>query len=176
MKFSVTITGGLLMALAINACSSGTGQEERNEDTKTRQVVSPAVEHLDEREVLPFNQMQRAHVLKEMRNLLTASQGIVEGLAKEDMKAVAEAAAAVGMQAMHTVEKKENMKRLKMRQSAPPEFMKLGMGVHKAMDEIAQMAKDGKPAKDIQLKLAETMNACIACHNAYQIPNPVPKP
>ncbi|MCF6220184.1 MAG: hypothetical protein L3J65_03645 [Robiginitomaculum sp.] len=127
---------------------------------------------LDEREILPLNQMQRQQVLGEMRGLLVATQGVIEGLANDDMEMVADAANAVSMKAHGTVENKQNMKRLKMGRVLPPEFRQLGRGVHVAFGEMAQMATDGKPAKDIQLKLADTMNSCVACHAAYQIPNP----
>ncbi|MCF6275724.1 MAG: hypothetical protein L3J05_08175 [Robiginitomaculum sp.] len=137
-------------------------------------VPMPATEtvRLDEREILPLNQMQRQQVLGEMRGLLVATQGVVEGLARDDMQMVADAANAVSMQAHGTVENKQNMKRLKMGQVLPPEFRQLGRGLHIAFGDIAQMATDGKPAKEIQLKLADTMNSCVACHSAYQIPNP----
>ena len=161
---------GTLIVL-ISSCSAQIDTKKAN-TTETNTIKTTQQERLDKREMLPLNEMQREHVLNEMRGLLLATQGIIEGLANEDMQAVAVAASAVGMQARHTVENQANMKKLKMRQSVPPEFMKLGRSVHIAMDEIAQMAKDGRPAKEIQLKLANTMNACTACHSAYQIPNP----
>jgi len=52
----------------------------------------------------------------------------------------------------------------------PLGFKKLGFGTHYAFDEIADMAKAGKPVKAIQNKLAATMNNCIACHASYQLP------
>ena len=164
----------LIMAGMLGGFSACAPQPTKSADNK---AIAPAqatqsVERLDTREILPLNQLQRQHVLEEMRGLLVATQGVVEGLAHEDMAAVAESASSVGMEALHTVENQENMKKLRMRQTAPEEFMALGMGVHKSFDAMAQMATDGKPVKDIQLKLADTMNACVACHTSYQIPNP----
>ncbi len=131
-----------------------------------------ASEPLDQRQRLPLNSEQRMHVLEEMRGLLLATQGVIEGLAMDDMEMVAASASAVGMKSMHTVENQENMKRLGMGKVLPSEFRMMGRSVHKAFDEMALMAAENAPPKDIQLKLAETMNNCMACHSSYQIPNP----
>jgi hypothetical protein len=160
---------GLLGGLS--ACAPQSASSADNKAT-TPAPATQSAERLDTREILPLNQMQRQHVLEEMRGLLVATQGVVEGLANEDMAAVAESASSVGMKALHTVENQENMKKLKMKQTAPEEFMTLGMSVHKSFDAMAQMAADGTAAKEIQLKLVDTMNACAACHASYQIPNP----
>jgi len=179
MKMKNVYKIGFMVGLfgALTAC--GGADEAPKKDVRAAALqAEPAVpaiqaaDRLDTREILPVNQLQRQHVLEEMRGLLGATQGMIEGLAENDMDAVQTAASAVGMNAMHTVENQKNMKRLKMGQAVPPEFRQLGQGVHKSFDEMAQMAADGKSAKDIQLKLAETMNACTACHATYQLPNP----
>ena len=173
MKRILSLALSLGLLAAVSACSEAAGP------TAEAPVIaheagpgSAATDPLDTREILALNAEQRQHVLVEMRGLLLATQGVIEGLAEDDMAAVQTAASAVGMNALHTVESQANMKRLRMRETAPKEFMTLGMGVHKSFDEIAQMAADGVPAKDIQLKLVDTMNNCMACHSAYQIPNP----
>ena len=120
----------------------------------------------DERMVVQLSAGERQHVLAEMRGLLQSTQGIIEGLAKDDMDLVQQSALAAGTGGRKTT---ENMI---MHKKMPKEWMQLGMMAHKSMDEIAQMAADGKPAKGIQLKLVDTMDACTACHSAYQLPNP----
>lgn len=165
--YSGAVIIGLLGALS--ACAPQATEEKAAE---VAQEVAQVVERLDRREILPLNQMQRESVLAEMRGLLIASQGVIEGLALDDMQMVQDAANAASMKANGTVENKQNMKRLRMGQVLPPEFRQMGQGTHMAFSEIAQMAADGKPAKDIQLKLVDTMNTCVACHSAYQIPNP----
>ena len=168
----------MVAALAVSVAGFVTACDKAENTTpiapaqSAKEAEVSASESLDGRMRLPLNEEQRQHVLEEMRGLLLATQGVVEGLAREDMDMVAASASSVGMDAMHTVENQENMKRLRMRETAPKEFMMLGMGVHKAFDEMAQMAADNAPPKDIQLKLAETMNNCMACHSSYQIPNP----
>ncbi|MEE9348057.1 MAG: hypothetical protein V3U82_07675 [Robiginitomaculum sp.] len=172
-------TGVLLSALLVltgcgEAAHDGKMHDHAEVEMTPISASAPAqsADRLDDREVLPFNAEQRQHVLVEMRELLGATQGVMEGIATGDMELVASAASAVGMKALHTIENKANMQRLGMRKTAPPEFMKLGMGVHKAFDEIAGMAKAGQDPKDIQILLVRTMDNCIACHASYQIPSP----
>lgn len=109
---------------------------------------------------------ERQHVLMEMRGLLESTQGIIEGLGSDDMKQVQESALAAG------TEGRNSPKNQIMHKKMPTEWMQLGMKAHTTMDEIAQMAADAKPANDIQLKLVEAMNACVACHATYKLPKP----
>ena len=120
----------------------------------------------DERIAVILSPAERLHVLAEMRGLLQSTQNIIEGLATDNMDLVQEAALAAGTHGRKTTE--NNIMHKKM----PAEWMQLGMKAHKTMDEIAQMAADAKPANEIQLKLVSAMNACTACHAAYQLPNP----
>lgn len=170
--YSGVVIIGLLGALT--ACSAQVSEEQAAQlaPAVTQEVAAQETVRLDEREILPLNQMQREFVLAEMRGLLVATQGVIEGLALEDMQMVQEAAAAASMEAQGTVENKQNMQRLRMGQVLPPEFGQMGQATHIAFGEITKMAADGKSAKDIQLKLVDTMHACVACHSAYQIPNP----
>jgi len=118
----------------------------------------------EERIAVLLSADERLHVLSEMRGLLQSTQGIIEGLALDDMELVQKSALAAGTKGRKTTE--NNIMHKKM----PKEWMQLGMMAHKTMDEIAAMAVDGKPAKEIQLKLLDTMNACTACHTVYYLP------
>jgi len=126
-------------------------------------VLGSTAESEDGRTAVILTTSERQAVLGEMRQLLEASQVIVEALANEDLKAVEEAATPLGSGAIATVD-------FALRAKLPIEFKKLGFGTHYAMDDIAKMAREGKPVKAIQLKFAETMNNCIACHAMYQLP------
>jgi len=141
---------GLLLAVigAIGFKFVVLGNTEQGDDGRTAVILEPA---------------ERQAVLSEMRMLLEASQAIVEALANDDLHAVEKTARPLGASAIATVD-------FALRAKLPLEFKKLGFGTHYAMDDIADMAKEKKPAKEIQLKLAETMNNCIACHAMYQLP------
>ncbi|MFQ5519481.1 MAG: hypothetical protein ACE5E3_05725, partial [Mariprofundus sp.] len=92
-----------------------------------------------------------------------SSQSIVEALANNDLETVEKVARPLGSAAIATVD-------FRLRAKLPLEFKQLGFGTHYAFDDIANMAAEKQPARAIQLKLAETMNNCIACHASFQLP------
>ena len=141
---------GILIAVigAIGVKFIVLGSTEQGDDGRTAVILEPA---------------ERQAVLGEMRLLLETSQAIVEALANNDLKAVEDAATPLGSGAIGTVD-------FALRAKLPLEFKKLGFGTHYAFDDIAKMANEGKPAKEIQLVFAKTMNNCIACHAMYQLP------
>ena len=124
------------------------GNTAKAEDGRTAILLEPA---------------ERLAVLDEMRLLLETTQTIVEALANDDLAAVEAAARPIGSAAIATVD-------FRLKAKLPLGFKKLGFGTHYAFDDIANMAAEGKQAKAIQIKLAETMNNCIACHSAFQLP------
>ncbi len=124
------------------------GSTAKADDGRTAVLLEPA---------------ERLAVLGEMRVLLETTQAIVEALANDDLVSVEQSARSVGSAAIQTMD-------FKLRAKLPLEFKKLGFGTHYAFDEIADMAKAGKPVKEVQQKLAATMNNCIACHASFQLP------
>lgn len=122
----------------------------------------------DGRTAVLLSPAERQMVLAEMRTLLEATQQVTEGLAKNDMQQVIDAATPVGSTAIATVD-------FTLRTKLPLEFKQLGFATHYAMDDIVSMAKAGESANRIQLKLTETMNNCIACHVSFQLPQIVAK-
>lgn len=126
-------------------------------------VIGSTTEGKDGRTAVILQPAERNAVLGEMRMLLEASQSIIEALANNDLDTVEKTARPLGASAIATVD-------FALRAKLPLEFKKLGFGTHYAMDDMADMAKEKKPAKEIQIKLAETMNNCIACHAMYQLP------
>ncbi|MDQ6988092.1 MAG: hypothetical protein Q9M25_09840 [Mariprofundaceae bacterium] len=118
----------------------------------------------DGRTAVLLTPSERQAVLGEMRVLLETTQTIVEALANDDLATVDQAARAVGSAAVTTMD-------FTLRAKLPLAFKKLGFGTHYAFDDIADMAKAGEPVKKIQIKLAATMNNCIACHASYQLPD-----
>jgi len=124
------------------------GNTEQAEDGRTAVILEPA---------------ERLAVLGEMRILLETTQTVIEALANDDLVAVEAAARSIGSDANTTVD-------FSLAAKLPLKFKKMGFGTHHAFDEIANMAKEGLPAKTIQLKLTETMNNCIACHASFRLP------
>lgn len=117
---------------------------------------------IDERKILSLNEMQRNHILTEMRALLLGTQHILQALSEEDMMAVARHARMLGMEMTH---KGENH----LRSILPENFMQLGMSVHQSFDQIAADAETLKNPKHTLIQLSTTMQHCVTCHAAYQI-------
>lgn len=116
----------------------------------------------DKRQVLSVNELQRDHVLNEMRVLLSGTQAILAALAKEDMEAVAQYAKPLGMGMAHKAEDH-------LKGALPKEFMQLGMSVHQDFDKIAADATSLKNPKHTLQQLSESMNKCVGCHASYQL-------
>ena len=105
---------------------------------------------------------ERNLILSEMRGLLAATQGILEGANQGDMPRIIKAARAAGMAGTADVNPALMAK-------LPLEFKALGMGVHHDMDEIAKAAEDGKPAAELLTMTSNTLTKCVACHAAWQL-------
>ncbi len=116
----------------------------------------------DERRVLLMTEMQRNHILVEMRALLAGTQNILHALAVDDMAAVARHARPLGTGMAHKSEDH-------LQAALPKEFVQLGMSVHKDFDQIATDAESLKNFRHTLKQLSQSMNKCVACHAAYQI-------
>ena len=125
-------------------------------------TTTVAANEIDKRQILPITEMQRDHVLTEMRALLSGTQYILDALLREDMAAVARYARSLGMGMVHKAE--DHLKAV-----LPKEFMQLGMSVHKDFDQIAIDAESLKDPKHTLRQLSESMKKCNACHAGYQI-------
>lgn len=116
----------------------------------------------DKRQVITITELQREHVLEEMRALLSGIQKILTSLASEDMAAVAQHARSLGMHMTHKAEDH-------LKDALPEEFMQLGMSIHRDFDQIAMDAASLKDSKHTLRQLSDSMKKCVACHASYQI-------
>ncbi|SCY71303.1 hypothetical protein SAMN05216420_11424 [Nitrosospira sp. Nl5] len=125
-------------------------------------TMTATANEIDKRQVLSITEIQRNHVLTEMRAFLAGTQGILDALLREDMAAVAKHARPLGMSMAHKGE--DHLKEVLSK-----EFMHLGMSVHKDFDQIAADAESLKDPKHTLRQLSESMKKCVACHADYQI-------
>jgi hypothetical protein len=116
----------------------------------------------DDRTAILLHPEERKLVLFEMRGLLAATQGILEGVNQNDMPRIIEAARAAGMAAMVDVNPS-------LMGKLPLDFKALGMGVHHDMDGIAKAAEDGKTSAELLKMTSSTLTKCVACHAVWQI-------
>ncbi len=125
-------------------------------------IKGETIQASDGRLAIVLPEGERDLVLGEMRAFLGAVQGIISAVNRDDFAQAAAEARKVGRAAQQEVPV-SLMKRL------PLEFKKLGLGTHKAFDQLALDADDlGDKAHTLE-QLATLMQNCIACHAAYRI-------
>ena len=105
---------------------------------------------------------ERDFVMKEMRGLLAATQGMMEGASRGDIVRIAKAARGAGMAGTAEVNPTLLTK-------LPIEFKRLGMSLHGDMDEIAKAAESGKPVPELLQMTSDALVKCVACHSVWQI-------
>jgi len=105
---------------------------------------------------------ERELVLSEMRGMLAATQGVLEGANRGNMQEITQAASAAGMRAAADANPALMAK-------LPIELKTLGMSVHRDMDEMADAAASGTPAPEILKMLSNTLTKCVACHSTWQL-------
>ena len=142
---------GIVLASAIVAVSAGCpqGSSERPPSTDSR-----------ERLVLPAP--DRDKVLLEMRQMLEAVDGIMQGLTKDDLAAVAEAARGAGIAMAVDLDPA-------IRNQLPKNFIDLGMRTHQAFDELAESMNAGGTREDAIRGLAGLTGNCVGCHASYRL-------
>lgn len=119
----------------------------------------------DARVVLALTPEERAIVLEEMRQFPNAMQKMTDGLARQDMPAVARASRAVGQYLGHAVPPA-------VRAKLPMEFRQLGNAVHRDFDQMALDADTLGEVSHSLSQLSATLQKCIGCHATYQIRTP----
>ncbi len=128
----------------------------------TFMIKGQTVAASDGRTAIILAEGERTLVLGEMRTFLEVVQGIITAIEKDDMATVAKHARSVGFAAQEGMPA-SLMKKL------PMEFKKLGMGTHKAFDQLAMDATDLGDKDQALKQLGELMQSCVACHAIYRI-------
>lgn len=116
----------------------------------------------DGRTAVVLHVSERDLILSEMRGLLSATQGILEGVNQGDMQRVIKASSAAGMVVAADASPALMTK-------LPMELKSLGMSVHRDMDAIANAAGNKVPASEILKMLSNTLTKCVACHSTWQL-------
>ena len=104
----------------------------------------------------------RDFVLAEMRALLEVTQNITAALAEDDRAKIAVAARSGGRGTVKGVP-------LGLMARLPLDFKQAGMAMHGGFDEIAAAADRGESMKQLNARLADQLNLCVGCHQAYRI-------
>jgi hypothetical protein len=127
-------------------------------------VKGSTTKSTDNRRAIILSPSEKDLVLAEMRTLLKAVSGVIHALSENDMKKAAESATSAGM-GMAVDVNPILMAKL------PLDFKSLGMGTHRAFDELAFEIKSGATSPAILKSLGRITNRCIACHDTNRLTN-----
>ncbi len=126
-------------------------------------VFGTTVSGVDKRTEVRLNVHEREFVLNEMRTLLSELQGVVDGLARDDMKAVSVRLSNMGMK-MAADDSPTLLGKL------PLALKTMGLGLHKKMDELSEkVAKNKINKKELLQELSTSLGTCVGCHSTYRI-------
>ncbi len=116
----------------------------------------------DGRTAIYLEQSERDLVLTEMRAFLSSVQQITSGMSKDNMQQVVQSAHQVGMATAGQVPGS-------LMGKLPMGFKSLGMDTHKKFDQLALDATELGQKDLVAEQLAELMQNCLACHEAYRL-------
>jgi hypothetical protein len=116
----------------------------------------------DQRRSVNLNPQEKDLVLGEMRSMLKAVNGMLGALSEGDMKKASEAADSAGM-AMAVDADPILMAKL------PLDFKELGMGTHKAFDELSTRIKNGTTIPEALKAMNQITTRCVACHEVNRL-------
>jgi cytochrome c556 len=137
-------------------------------DTVAAQGLAAVDANPDKRMYLRLLPEERDLVLQEMRSFLHVLQTIAEGLARNDMDAVAAAARSMGSGAANEIPPHVVAK-------LPEDFKRFAGTVHTTFDVIALDAQDLGDTTHTLTQVGTLLQTCNACHSIYQISTEAPK-
>lgn len=117
----------------------------------------------DGRIAIELDPSERDLLLVEMRNFLISVNGIVAGLAEDEVNIEMVAAAArKSGKAVATSVPPALMAKL------PMDFKQQGFAVHGAFDELAVAVEQGEDREMLLMRLNDQLTRCSACHAGYK--------
>ena len=116
----------------------------------------------DNRTALILEDFERDFMLSEMRGFLVAVQQLTDGIEKDDMSQITNAARKVGTADLGHVPGSFMGK-------LPLAFKKMGMSTHKAFDQLAMDAEQLGDKEHTLSQLNQILPTCTACHALYRV-------
>lgn len=105
---------------------------------------------------------EKNRVLGEMRLLLSGVQMILAAALDNNLKVVEKTATSLGMK-VATEEDPSLLAKL------PIDLKKIGLGVHRRFDKLADKAHSGATKEEVIREVSEIMLTCVGCHEAYRL-------
>lgn len=123
----------------------------------------------DERTALELPPPARKQVRTEMRQMLSALNGVLAAIARNDIPAVADAARSGGTAIAIDADPA-------LAERLPMEFRRLGMETHRRFDTLAEAAASGAPRDSLLQRVGALTTNCVACHETYTAVSVSPGP
>jgi cytochrome c556 len=101
-------------------------------------------------------------MLAGMRQYLKSVEGVLLGMARNDMKAVAQSARKAGMAMVSDVSFEAAL-------SVPSDFALRSMETHQLFDLVADEARDIGTKLAVTKRLGEAVATCNSCHAMYRL-------
>lgn len=117
---------------------------------------------VDRRERLTVPAPARDMVLAEMRTMLSALSGVLDGLSRDEGDAASAAARSAGVAVAVDMDPA-------VRQLLPEAFVELGTSTHRQFDAVAAEIDRGARTEVVIGELADLTAKCGACHASYRI-------
>ncbi len=116
----------------------------------------------DDRRNIHLSENERNLVLKEMRAMLVALNGVIDSLAENDMKRAAESARSAGTATAVDLDPI-------LMSKLPLDFKELGLGTHVLFDELSDEITAGASKESVLRRLSGITARCISCHEGNRI-------
>lgn len=116
----------------------------------------------DDRRNIHLSENERNLVLKEMRAMLIAVNGVIDSLAENDMKRAAESARSAGTATAVDLDPI-------LMSKLPLDFKELGLGTHVLFDELSDEITAGASKETVLRRLSGITARCISCHEGNRI-------
>lgn len=116
----------------------------------------------DGRAVITVPSQAREMVRGEMRQMLSALNGVLTAAGAADSAALVEAARSGGMAVAVDTDPA-------LADRLPEEFKRLGVDTHRAFDSVAEAAEAGASVDTIAARLGRLTANCVACHETYRL-------
>ena len=120
------------------------------------------VQSLDQRTEIIITRTERNMILSEMRDLLKGVQQIIRSANQNNFKEVSTTARSLGIVMASEAGHPALLKKF------PLAFKKLGLGVHRSFDSLADRA-ESLNTNQVLTETTNIMNSCITCHATYRL-------
>lgn len=116
----------------------------------------------DRRETVTLSKVDADHMRAGMQQYLKSVEGVVTGMANNNMKAVAASARKAGMVMVSDVSFEAAL-------SVPSDFAMRSMETHQLFDLLADEAQDIGTKLVVTKRLGEVLGTCNSCHATYRL-------